>query len=38
MGCSCKIKTSSAGGPLGLRQTKTRGEGGLNFLTFRGRH
>ena len=28
-GGSCKIKTSSAGGgSLGLRQTKTRGEGG----------
>ena len=27
VGCSCKIKTSSAGGPLGLRQTETRGEG-----------
>ena len=38
-GWSCKIKTSSAeGGSLGLRQTKTRGEGGLNFLTFRGLH
>ena len=33
-GGSCKIKTSSAGGSLGLRQTKTRGEGGSKFSNF----